>query len=74
MPVEYNNPFFYFGAAGLNRAKLAELWHELLSFTGIVEQNVKYILWSGSQLAPLVKCEDKKFFLDSVYWVPYMGV
>ena len=30
-------------------------------------RNIKYVLWSGSQSASLVKFKGKKFFLDLVY-------
>ena len=55
---------FQFSVADLNQAKLAELWLEVSLSTGIVEQNVKYVLWSGtgSQCASLVKCEAKYDF------------
>ena len=41
---------FKFGAAGLNQAKLAELWLEVSLSTGLVEQNEKNVLWSGGPI------------------------
>ena len=41
---------FQFGAAGLNQAKLAELWLEVSLSTGVVEQNEKNVLWSGGPI------------------------
>ena len=41
---------FQFGAAGLNQAKLAELWLEVSLSTGLVEQNEKNVFWSGGSI------------------------
>ena len=41
---------FQFGAAGLNQAKLAEIWLEVSLSTGLVEQNEKNVLWSGGPI------------------------
>ena len=50
------------GQFGPIQASRTKLENGVSLSTGIVEQNVKYVLWSGSQCASLVKFESKKFF------------
>ena len=54
----------------MNLAKLADFWLEVSFSTGLVEQNVKYILWSGSQCASLVKC--KANFFSKTYSIEHL--
>ena len=57
------------GQFGPIQASCTKLENGVSLSTGIVEQNVKYVLWSGSQCASLVKFKSKKFLLRNVFTI-----